>query len=73
LECLSLKREWLNDGERNHHDEESEGWMKFVIDSRSGRGGDISRVVQQIDLGGVMETAKHLRGQALILDIQGIL
>ena len=47
--------------------------MKFVIDSRSGRGGDISRVVQQIDLGGVMETAKHLRGQALILDIQGIL
>jgi hypothetical protein len=59
LECLSLKREWLNDGERNHHDEESEGWMKFVVETRSGRGGDISRVVQQIGLGGVVETVEQ--------------
>jgi len=40
----------------------TEGWMKFVIETRSG--GSISQVVQQIGLGGVMETvelseAKH--------------
>jgi hypothetical protein len=33
--------------------------MRFVIETRSGRGGDISRVVKQIGLGGVVETVER--------------
>jgi hypothetical protein len=35
----------------------TEGWMKFVIEARSG--GDIAQVVQQIGLGGVVETVER--------------
>jgi hypothetical protein len=35
----------------------TEGWMRFVIEARSGA--DISRLVQQIGLGGVVETVEQ--------------
>jgi hypothetical protein len=37
----------------------TEGWMRFVIKTLSGSGLDISRVVQQIGLGGVVETVEQ--------------